>query len=270
VPQRFEVTLPAALAAEPPVDVALILGSGLGALADRVEATRISQYRHLDGFPQTATRVPGHAERLVIGALGGVRVAVFQGRLHCYQGFSARETSYPVRLASALGAHTLIATNASGAVGAEIAPGSIVVLSDHANFAGDNPLTAWPGPAGGSPFVPMREAYDEELRDIALGAAQASGIVVRDGGTYAWVRGPSFETPAEVRALATLGADVVGMSTVPEVIAARALGMRVLALSLVTNLAAGPTLSHDEVLAAGRVAEARLGTLLLAILQRLA
>jgi purine-nucleoside phosphorylase len=144
-----------------------------------------------------------------------------------------------------------------------------VLIADHLNLACDNPLTGWPGPEGGTPFVPMRDAYDPELRALALVSAAEVGVDVVADRTYAWLRGPSFETPAEVAMLRGLGADVVGMSTVPEVIAARALDLRVLGLSLVTNAAAGVGLGHHEVLEIGRLAEERMGRLALAILQRL-
>ena len=265
----FVIGLPPVLAEEPPVDVALILGSGLSALADRIESPRVVPYGEIDGFPIPERQVFGHAARLVLGVLGGKRVAAFQGRIHCYQGFSAREVAFPVRLASALGAKTLIVTNAAGGVNPQIAAGSIVLIGDHLNLAFENPLTGWPGPQGGTPFVPMRDAYDPELRAMAQAGAAEAGVELVPSGTYAWLRGPTFETPAEVAMLRSFGADMVGMSTVPEVIAARALGIRVLGLSLVTNAASGVGLSHDEVLATGRDAEERMHRLALAILQRL-
>jgi purine-nucleoside phosphorylase len=265
----FVLSTPPVLADEPPVDVALILGSGLSGLADQVVAPRVVPYTQIDGFPIPERQVLGHAGQLVIGQLGPKRVAVFQGRIHCYQGFSAREVSFPVRLAAALGARTLLVTNAAGGVAPQLSAGDIVLLGDHLNLAGDNPLAGWPGPEGGTPFVPMRDAYDPELRALALEASAGSGVAIVADGTYAWLLGPSFETPAEVAMLRGLGADLVGMSTVPEVIAARALGMRVLGMSLVTNAAAGVGLAHDEVLETGRLAEERMHRLTLAILQRL-
>jgi len=198
-----------------------------------------------------------------------VRVAAFQGRVHRYQGFSAREVAYPVRLANALGAHTVIVTNAAGGIAPSMRVGDLVLISDHINLQGDSPLVGWPGPEGGNPFVPMRDAYDPALREIALIAAAESGMPLVPRGTYAGLLGPTYETPAEVAYLRAIGADVVGMSTVPEVIAARALGMRVLGMSLVTNVAAGVGLDHAEVLEAGRVAALRMQSLALAILARL-
>lgn len=265
----FEIAIPAALAGSGPVEVALILGSGLSGLADHVESPVAVSYGEIDGFPRPERQVLGHAGRLVLGHLGGKRVAVFQGRVHCYQGFSATQVAFPVRLAAALGARTLVVTNAAGGVSTDLEPGDLVLIGDHLNLACDNPLTGWPGPEGGTPFVGMRDAYDPELRALALRVAADVGVDVVADGTYAWLRGPSFETSAEVAMLRTLGADMVGMSTVPEVIAARALEMRVLGLSLVTNAAAGVGLAHEEVLEIGRFAEERMARLALAILQRL-
>jgi purine-nucleoside phosphorylase len=193
----------------------------------------------------------------------------FQGRIHCYQGFSAREVSFPVRLAHAMGAKTLVVTNAAGGIAPELAVGDLVLISDHVNMMGDNALVGWPGPGGGNPFIPMRDAYDPELRAIALEAAHQTGVPLVPEGVYFGLLGPSYETPAEVAMFRGLGADVVGMSTVPEVIAARALGMRVLGLSLVTNAAAGVGLAHAEVLEAGARAAAGMRALALAILPRL-
>jgi purine-nucleoside phosphorylase len=168
-----------------------------------------------------------------------------------------------------MGATTLIVTNAAGGIGPSLRVGDVVLISDHINLMADSPLVGWPGPAGGNPFVPMRDAYDPELREIALIAAAETGMPLVPRGTYAGLLGPAYETPAEVAYLRHIGADVVGMSTVPEVIAARALGINVLGLSLVTNVAAGVGLDHAEVLEMGRVAAHRLQSLALAILQRL-
>ena len=265
----FAVDVPHRLRGWGPVDVALVLGSGFSALADSVEDARTAPYADIIGFPQPERQVVWHAGNLVVGTLSGKRVAVFQGRVHCYQGFSAREVAFPVRLARAMGATTLIATNAAGAVGPSRPPGELVLIADHLNLASANPLTGWPGPVGGTPFVPMRGAYDPDLRALAREAAIEHGVPLGDGGTYAWLLGPNYETPAEVAMLAALGADLVGMSTVPEVIAARALDMRVLALSHVTNIAAAAGLEHAEVLEMGRLAADRVQRLALAILQRL-
>ena len=265
----FAVSTPAVLADVGLVDVALILGSGLSELADAVSEAFVVPFGDIEGFPQPQRQVVGHAGRLVIGRLGDKRVAAFQGRVHRYQGFTSREVSYPARLARALGAHTLIVTNAAGAVSPAICPGDLLLISDHINLLGDNPLVGWAGPEGGTPFVPMRDAYDPELRALAVMAAAETGIDLVSEGVYAALLGPSYETPAEVAYLQGIGADVVGMSTVPEVIAARALGMRVLGLSLVTNVAAGAEIAHQEVLDVGHRATADLARLLVAILDRL-
>jgi purine-nucleoside phosphorylase len=266
---EFEVVLPTAIQALGPVEVALILGSGLSDLADGIEAPTVVPFTEIPGFPRAERNVVGHRGQLVVGMLAGRRVVAFQGRIHCYQGFTAREVSFPVRLAKALGASTLIVTNAAGGIAPELAVGDLVLISDHVNMMGDNALVGWPGPEGGNPFIPMRDTYDPELRAIALEAARETGVVLVPQGVYFGLLGPSYETPAEVAMFRGLGADVVGMSTVPEVIAARALGMRVLGLSLVTNAAAGVGLAHTEVLEAGARAAERMRALALAILPRL-
>lgn len=251
---------------EPP-RVAFVLGSGLSRLADLAEDAVRIPYRELEGFPRVGN-VAGHEGQVVVGRMAATPVLFFQGRAHQYQGVSALDAAYPARLAAAVGAQVLIVTNAAGGVADGLHTGDIVLLSDHMNLMGTNPLTGWTGPEGGTPFVPMRDAYDPALRVVAREAAAEAGVEIRDG-VYAGLLGPSYETSAEVRMLRSLGADVVGMSTVPEVIAARALGLRVLGFSLVTNVAAGEDLSHQEVLDAGKAAEKRLTGLALAILQRL-
>ncbi len=262
------ISVPSALAGQEPVDVALVLGSGFSGVADGIEDPVGIPFASIEGFPMPERQVPGHAGRLLLGELGGRRVACFQGRIHRYQGFSGRDVAYPARLSAALGARTLIVTNAAGGVDTRLDVGDVVLISDHINLMGDNPLVGWPGPPGGNPFVPMHGAYAPELRAVALEAAAAESIEVTEG-VYAGLLGPSFETPAEVAYLRAIGADVVGMSTVPEVIAARALGMKVLGLSLVANAAAGATLSHEEVLEEGVRAQETLTRLLIAILRRL-
>ncbi len=248
--------------------VALILGSGFGGLARSVDARLELSYAEVAGYPRAEGAIPGHAGRLLLGTVADVPVVVFAGRVHRYQGVSSLDASYPARLAAALGAGTLVVTNAAGGVNPELEPGDALLISDHINLTGDNPLVGWPGPEGGTPFVPMNDAYDPGLREVARAAADEQGLRLREG-VYAGVLGPTFETPAEVRYLRTIGADVVGMSTVPEVIAARALGLKVLGLSLVTNVAASHGLGHDEVLERGARAEEDLTRLLLGILSRL-
>lgn len=247
--------------------VALVLGSGLAGLADVAEDAVRLPYTELEGFPKVGN-VAGHAGQLVCATLEDVPVVMFQGRVHQYQGVSALEAAYPARLAAALGCEILVVTNASGGINERLSPGDIILISDHINLMGTNPLIGWSGPEGGVPFVPMRDAYDPDLRAKAYLAASAEDVMLHDG-VYAGLLGPSYETPAEVAHLRTTGADVVGMSTVPEVIAGRALGLRVLGFSLVTNVAAGVGLSHEEVLEAGRYAADDLTRLMLAILRGL-
>ena len=225
--------------AEPPV-LGLILGSGLGHLADAVEGVAIA-YADLPGFPQAG--VSGHNPKLVIGTLEGVRVAVFGGRVHYYEHGNASAMRLPLEILRDLGCENLLLTNAAGSLRADIGPGDLMALSDHIAFAGTNPLIGEPTEAR---FVPMTEAYDPGLRAGLQAAAQAEGIALPEG-VYCWFSGPSFETPAEIRAAKILGADAVGMSTVPEVILARFLGLRVAAVSVVTNMGAGlssETISH--------------------------
>lgn len=248
--------------------VAVVLGSGLAGLGDHAEHATSVPYSDVAAIPRSSAHIIGHPGRLIFGSLGETPVVLFQGRVHQYQGVSARDAAFPARIAAALGCNTLVVTNAAGSVQSAIGPGSIMLITDHMNLMGTNPLTAWPGPEGGVPFVPMRGAYDPELQTLAREVAAEQSLALKEG-VYAGLLGPSFETPAEVRYLRSIGADVVGMSTVPEVIAARALGLRVLGFSLVSNMAAGVGLSHEEVLVAGKQAEAALTALMLGILHRL-
>jgi len=265
----LEIDVPSRLAGFDVSDgVAVVLGSGFGVLASAVEDAEIVSYSEIEGFPTPEASIAGHAGQLVVGRIGKTPVVAFSGRVHRYQGVSSRDAAYPARLASALGCQTLVVTNAAGGVNPDVQVGDVVLISDHINLTGDSPLVGWSGPVGGVPFVPMRDAYDPELRAMARGEAARLGVELIDG-VYAGLLGPAFETPAEVRYLRAVGADVVGMSTVPEVIAARALGLRVLGFSLCTNPAAGHGLSHDEVLEAGERAQLALARLLVAILHKL-
>ncbi|MBE0476150.1 MAG: purine-nucleoside phosphorylase [Coriobacteriia bacterium] len=255
----------AALGGSPPVEAAIVLGSGQSA-AVSLAAEREVPYANIPGAPRV-TAVAGHAASLAIGAAAGTRVALFRGRFHLYQGISAPDAAFPARLAAALGARTLILTNAAGSLTPELPPGTLALITDHIGLLVDSPLDGWSGGERGGPFVAMRDAYDPGLRALAREAGDAFGIRLGEG-VYAAVRGPGYETPAEVRALRALGADLVGMSTIPEAVAARALGMRVLGISVVAN-AAGEGLSHDEVLAAAGSSSARLERLTAGILERL-
>ena len=222
----------AARAGPAPVRLGLVLGSGLGHLAEAVAGPAFD-YADLPGFPQAG--VSGHSPRLVVGDLEGVRVAVLGGREHYYEHGRADAMRLPLEVLRALGAKALILTNAAGSLRPGLRPGELMLLSDHISFSGLNPLIGTPGDAR---FVPMTEAHDPGLRAALRAAAEAEGMALGEG-VYAWCSGPSFETPAEIRALGTLGADAVGMSTVPEVILARFLGLRVAAVSTITNMAAG-------------------------------
>lgn len=247
--------------------VAIVLGSGLGGLADLVEDAQTLPFTELLGIPKLAS-VPGHGGMLVSGTLSGVPVLLFKGRVHIYQGATALEAAYPARLAAALGCETLILTNATGGVSKLLKTGDIVAISDHINLMGQSPLIGAHWPEGGTLFVGMRDAYDPELRAMACEVANQESVPLHEG-VYAALLGPQYETPAEVAFLRNIGADVVGMSTVPETIAARALDLPVLAISLVSNDAAGVGLSHEEVLEAGRLAAEDMTRLILAILRRL-
>ena len=230
------------LAGPEPVDVGLVLGSGLGHLADTVDGVSIP-YDQLDGFPQP--HVSGHNPKLVIGQMEGTRVAVFGGRSHYYENGKADAMRLPLELLKALGADRLILTNAAGSMRQDIPPGELMLISDHINFSGLNPLIGEPTDAR---FVPMGGAYDTEMQGVFAKIATEEGITLTPG-IYAWYSGPSFETPAEIRAIRTLGADAVGMSTVPEVILARFLGLRVAAFSTITNMAQGlsdEAISHEH------------------------
>ncbi len=240
----------------------LMLGSGLGALAERLDDRMEIPYGELPGFH--AGGLAGHAGALVLGRLAGQPVAIFSGRWHVYEGIEAGAITTPIRTLAALGADTLVLTNAAGSLRPDAGPGSLVCLSDHLNLIGFNPLAGPNDDAVGPRFPSLRDAYDPELRARLHRAADALGIELHDG-VYLAVAGPSFETPAEIRAFRTLGADLVGMSTVPEVIAARHAGLRVAAVSAVTNLAegmGGEALSHDQTLRVAKEGASRLGPLI--------
>ena len=227
--------------------VGIILGSGLGGVADMIDGAVRLPYREIPGFPSST--VVGHAGELVAGTLGGTPVAALSGRFHMYEGHDARLAGFPVRVLHALGARVLIVSNAAGSVRPDLSPGTIMLLRDHVNLMARNPL-AGPVEEGDIRFPDMSEPYDTGLRAIAHAVAKELGVSLEEG-VYFGLLGPSYETRAEVAMLARLGADVVGMSTVPEVIVARARGMRVLGFSCVTNLACGlaaAPITHDEVI----------------------
>lgn len=247
-----------AVAGGAPVRIGLILGSGLGHIADTVDGAAIP-YDDLPGFPHAG--VSGHNPKLVIGNLEGVRVAVFGGRSHYYEKGRADAMRLPLEVLKELGADTVIATNAAGSMRADMPTGSIMCLTDHINFSGLNPLI---GESTDARFVPMKDAYDPGLRQALRAAATTTETDMADG-VYAWYSGPSFETPAEIKAIALLGADAVGMSTVPEVILARFLGLRAAAISTITNMAAGMSdenISHEHTKAMAPIGAAKLETVL--------
>jgi len=251
-----------------PVDAALILGSGLGAFADSLEEAQSVKTSDLPGYP--VSTVPGHAGRIVTGRVGQTRVIAFQGRVHLYEGYAPQQVVIPVRLAHKLGARILIVTNASGAFNKRFRPGDLLLIDDHINLQFRNPLHG-PKLDGDSRWPDLGYAYDRVLCDLAESAAMDLNIPLRRG-VLAALTGPTYETPAESRMLARLGADAGCMSTVPEVIAAVALGLRVLGISCVTNYAAGigdSPLDHDHVQRVAAAAGEKFTRLLREILVRL-
>jgi len=258
-----------------PCAIGIILGSGLGAFASHVSDAVTIPYSDIPYFPQST--VVGHSGKLVIGAIGGVPVAVMQGRVHAYEGYAIDEVVFPARVLGLLGCKTLIVTNAAGGIRESLSPGSLVVISDQINLTGFN-AAAGPNeprfamtPHAGQRFFDMSTVYTPRLRMLAIQEADRQGIDLTEG-VYLAVLGPSFETPAEIRAFRTLGADLVGMSTVHEVIIARHMGLDVLGISLVTNMAAGvinQAIDHEDVLEIGRGVEKKFTSLLTALVPRI-
>ncbi|HET6932265.1 MAG TPA: purine-nucleoside phosphorylase [Candidatus Acidoferrum sp.] len=250
--------------------IALVLGSGLGAFADEfANATRIS-YAKIPHFPRSTAI--GHAGQLVIGKVDGVEVAGMQGRVHLYEGYSAQDVAFPIRVFARLGVKAVILTNAAGGIKKEFTQGRLVVISDHINLQGANPLSGPNVDKFGPRFPDMTNAYDKKFRELALAAGRRLNIDLGEG-VYAALAGPSYETPAEIRYLRSIGADLVGMSTVPEVIAARHSGMRALGISCVTNAAAGvldQPLDHNEVLETAERVKSQFIGLLRAIMPQIA
>ena len=247
-----------------------MLGSGLGGFADELaDATRIP-YANIPFFPRSTAL--GHAGQMVIGSAASVPVAVMQGRVHLYEGYSAREVAFPMRVFDCMNIRAVVLTNAAGGINREYKQGALVVLADHINLQGQNPLAGPNDDRFGPRFPDMTQAYWKPYREIALQAAQKAGKTLHQG-IYAALLGPNYETPAEIRYLRTIGADLVGMSTVLEVIAARHMGIRVLAISCVTNMAAGildQVISHNEVLETGERVKADFIALLRAVLPEMA
>ena len=228
-------------------NLGLILGSGLGVMAEEITSPTIISYEDIPNFP--VSTVEGHAGQLVVGELAGQKVVAMQGRFHYYEGYSMPEIALPVRVMKMIGCQGLIVTNAAGGVNENFAPGDFMAITDHINLTGDNPLIGANLSELGPRFPDMSAAYDPTWRDIADDVAADLGVKLRRG-VYAGLAGPSYETPAEIKMLARLGADAVGMSTVPEVITANHMGLRVLGISCITNMAAGilpQPLNHEEV-----------------------
>jgi purine-nucleoside phosphorylase len=256
--------------------VAIILGSGLGNFATHVENATTIDYADIPGWPLST--VFGHSGKLVLGTIGGVVVAVMQGRVHAYEGYSMAEVTFPTRVLGLLGCSKLIVTNAAGGINTTYAEGALIAISDHINLTGTNAALGpneprfGQRPGTGERFFDMSTAYSPRLRAMAHSDAEQLGIPLNDG-VYLAVLGPSFETPAEIRAFRTLGADLVGMSTVHEVIVARHMGIEVLGFSLVTNMAAGvvdKAIHHEEVMEIGKRVEAQFTVLLKSLIPKVA
>jgi purine-nucleoside phosphorylase len=252
-----------------PSKIGVILGSGLGSFADTLEQRVETPYSQIPGWP--ASTVGGHAGKLVAGRLGDTEVIVAAGRAHLYEGYTAQQVAYPIRELAWRGVTSLVVTNAAGGVNMSYKPGDLVLISDHINLLGVNPLTGPNDESFGPRFPDMSEAYSREYREIAKQAGAALGLTLKEG-VYAALPGPSYETPAEIRYLRTIGADLVGMSTAPEVTAANHMGIKVLGISCVTNMAAGilpQKLTYSEVIETGERVKDTLAALLRAILPRL-
>ncbi|QJC51810.1 purine-nucleoside phosphorylase [Paenibacillus albicereus] len=249
--------------------IGLIMGSGLGILADLIEEAVTISYESIPHFP--VSTVEGHAGELLVGKLGGVPVILMKGRFHMYEGYGAELTAFPVRVMKALGADKLVVTNAAGGINTGYSAGDLMLLSDHINFTGRNPLMGPNDSAVGVRFPDMSEAYSRRLRALAKEIAAEQGFELREG-VYLAVLGPSYETPAEIRMMRTLGADAVGMSTVTEVIAARHCGLEVVGISCITNMASGildQPLSHEEVIETTERVKSRFLNLVQTLVSRL-
>jgi purine-nucleoside phosphorylase len=249
--------------------VGLILGSGLGMMADQITDSVTIPYGKIPHFP--VSTVAGHAGQLVAGYLSGKPVIAMQGRFHYYEGYTMHQVSYPVRVMKMLGIDTLIVTNAAGGVNTGFEAGNLMVITDHLNLMGTNPLIGENFSELGPRFPDMSEAYAKELRKLAFAVAMKKAIVLQKG-VYAAVSGPSYETPAEINYLRAIGADAVGMSTVPEVIAANHCGIKVLGISCITNMAAGVLevkLSHDEVMETAERVKEQFSSLILGIIEHI-
>lgn len=250
--------------------LAVVLGSGLGDFANDLKNSLAIPYEEIPHFPRSTAI--GHAGKLVVGKFGAVTIAAMQGRVHQYEGYTVKQAAFPVRVFGRMGLKAVVLTNAAGGINAKYGQGALVMLSDHINLQGTNPLSGPNEERFGPRFPDMTEAYSREFRQMATEEAQRLGIELHEG-VYAALAGPSYETPAEIRYLRSIGADLVGMSTVPEVIVARHMGLKVLAISCVTNMAAGlsnQTINHEEVLETGRRVRGKFLALLGAVIPRMA
>ncbi|WP_413237136.1 purine-nucleoside phosphorylase [Paenibacillus sp. 1P07SE] len=250
-------------------EVGLIMGSGLGVLGDHMTDVTVISYHDIPHFP--ISTVEGHAGELLIGSLAGRAVVLMRGRFHMYEGYGPELTAFPVRVMKALGATAVVVTNAAGGIDTDFGSGDLMLITDHINLTGRNPLIGANDNELGPRFPDMSEAYSKRLRRIAIEQAAAQGFELRTG-VYAGLLGPSYETPAEIRMLRTLGADAVGMSTVAEVIAARHSGMEVLGISCISNMAAGildQPLSHTEVMETTERVKSRFLGLVLAVIPQI-
>jgi purine-nucleoside phosphorylase len=249
--------------------VAIVLGSGLGAFADELTESTSLAYKEIAGFAQAT--VEGHAGRLVIGKAGEVPIAAMQGRFHFYEGYSLEDVTFPIRVLKSLGVRTLILTNAAGSLNTELTPGSLMVISDHINLMGVNPLIGRNDERFGPRFPDLTSTYDPDLQSIVIEEANGLNIDMRRG-VYAALTGPSYETPSEIHMVRTLGADAVGMSTVPEAIVARHMDMQVIGISCITNLAAGVSnrpVDHSQVIATGERVREQFTELLRRVIAKL-
>ena len=250
-------------------DIAVILGSGLGAFGDTLEDTREIAYERIPDFPRAT--VPGHAGKFITGQYKGVRALLMSGRFHGYEGYSMRDVTLPVRVMARLGVKTLVVTNAAGGVNTSFSPGDLMLISDFINLSGQNPLRGENLSAFGTRFPDMSRAYDEGLRGVAKAVASRLGVDLKEG-VYCLMNGPCYETPAEIRMIRALGADAVGMSTVPETIVARHCGIRVLGVSCITNMAAGVLdhpINHAEVMETGARVREVFRRVLLGVIEKI-
>ena len=251
------------------LEIGIVLGSGLGGLGERIENPTIIPYEDIPGFP--VSTVEGHKGQLILGQLSGKNVIAMQGRFHYYEGYPLEQVVFPIRTILGLGIETLIVTNAAGGVNEDFTPGDLMIIEDHINFTGQNPLIGKNLDSIGPRFVDMTKAYDRELMKLAFKVGEKLNIPLQKG-VYMWFTGPTYEAPSEVRLARTLGASAVGMSTVPEVIVARHSGIKVLGISCITNMAAGildKPLNHEEVIETSLMVQDKFEKLIIEIISNI-